>query len=93
MLDLLKKYQQFLINFARVKRSQFYVFSSTSRPERSQNGNIIKQTKQNKILKMKIIYAFIMVSRQKFQKIMKKYSLGLWAVPKGLSMGSWLCNC
>ena len=25
-----------------------------------------------------------MVSRQKFQKIMKKYSLGLWAVPKGL---------
>jgi len=25
-----------------------------------------------------------MVSRQKFQKIMKKYSLGLWAVSKGL---------
>jgi len=26
-----------------------------------------------------------MVSRQKFRKIMNKYSLGLWAVPKGLN--------
>jgi len=25
-----------------------------------------------------------MVSRQKFKKMMKKYSLGLWAVSKGL---------
>jgi len=34
---------------------------------------------------MKIIYGFIMVSRQKFQKIMKTYSLGVWAVFKGLT--------
>jgi len=27
-----------------------------------------------------------MVSRQKFQKIMKKYSLGLWAVSKALTL-------
>jgi len=38
------KYKQFLINFAREKRSQLDVLSSSSKPQRSQNGNIMKQS-------------------------------------------------
>jgi len=39
------KYKQFLINFAREKRSQLDVFSSSCKPQRSQNEKIMKQSK------------------------------------------------